>query len=63
MVPEWVKLYINFKLLKDFLSVSGYLKKMLIIAKKTRSLNEYRSIKRNVQMNKELMEKLNNDND
>jgi hypothetical protein len=48
MVPEWVKLYINFKLLKDFLSVSGYLKKMLIIAKKTRSLNEYRSIKRNV---------------
>jgi hypothetical protein len=38
MVPEWVKLYLNYKLLKTYLSISSQLKKMLVLAKKMRTL-------------------------
>jgi hypothetical protein len=58
MVPEWVKLYLNYKILKKYLSISSQLKKMMVLAKKTKTQNEYRDIKKLITQTFVLMDKL-----
>ena len=62
MVPEWVKLYLNYKLLKTYLSISSQLKKMLVLAKKMKTLDEYKGIKKSIILTFVLMDKLQYDN-
>ena len=47
-VSEWIKLYLNFKLLKNYLVVSNKTKDFLILVKKKKARNEYREIKKMV---------------
>ena len=44
-VPEWVKLYMNFGLLKTYLSISYKVKQLLMMAKKTLSISDYKKVK------------------
>jgi SPX domain protein involved in polyphosphate accumulation len=62
MVPAWIKLYLNYKLLKTSLQVSTKVKDLLVMAKKTKSGREYRVIKRKVMDSRQLMDKLTHDN-
>lgn len=62
MVPEWIKLYLNFKLLKTYLKISAALKTLLVLAKKTKSIYEYKQIKAQVMDHNVLMDKLEYDN-
>ena len=62
VIPEWVKLYLNFKLLKTYLGISKQVKELLVISKKTKSSREYRVIKHRVMENVLNMEKLDRDN-
>ena len=62
VIPEWVKLYLNFKLLKTYLGISKQVKELLVISKKTKSSREYRVIKHRVMDNVTIMEKLDRDN-
>lgn len=62
MVPEWIKLYLNFKLLKTYLSISTSLKTLLVLAKKTKSIQDYKTIKAGIMDHNVLMDKLEYDN-
>ena len=62
MVPEWIKLYINYKLLKTYLSISTSLKTLLVLAKKTKSTYEYKQIKAEIMDHSVLIDKLEYDN-
>lgn len=62
MVPEWIKLYLNFRLLKTYLSVTTSLKTLLVLAKKTKSIQEYKLIKSSIIENNILMDKMEYDN-
>ena len=62
MVPEWIKLYLNFKLLKTYLSISTSLKTLLVLAKKTKTIHEYKTIKAAIMDHNVLMDKLEYDN-
>ncbi|CAD8159348.1 unnamed protein product [Paramecium octaurelia] len=46
IIPEWTLMYLNYKAVKAFLSTSGALKDFLFYAKKTKSTEEYRDIKK-----------------
>ena len=63
MVPEWIKLYLNFRLLKTYLSVATGLKTILLLAKKTKSREEYKVIKLAIIENNLLMDKMEYDNE
>lgn len=45
LIPEWVKFYVNFKLLKTYLSIMTILKTFLLDAKQQKSRDEYLNIK------------------
>lgn len=62
MVPEWIKLYLNFKLLKTYLSISTSMKKLLVLAKKTKTIREYKEIKSAIMDHNLLMDKMECDN-
>lgn len=62
VVPEWVKLYLNFKLLKNYLTISRLIKELLVVAKKTKSTREYKIMKHRIMDNTQFMTKLKNDN-
>lgn len=62
MVPEWIKLYLNFGLLKTYLAISTKLKTLLVLAKKTKSLQEYKTIKTYIGSQITLLDKMNFDN-
>jgi hypothetical protein len=58
LIPEWIKLYINFKYLKTHLGVATKLKKLLRKAKKRKPKDVYQQLKYEVVSNKNLMKKL-----
>ena len=62
MVPAWVKLYLNFKLLKTSLKVPTKVKVLLRISKATKSRREYKIIKQKVMDSGFIMDKLEHDN-
>lgn len=45
-VPEWIKLYMNFKFLKYHLKVSYKTKDLLVRAKKLRNKEIYKNLKK-----------------
>ncbi|CAD8134859.1 unnamed protein product [Paramecium pentaurelia] len=48
IIPEWALMYLNYKAIKAYLSTSGALKDFLLYAKKTKSPQEYKEVKKNV---------------
>lgn len=58
LIPEWIKLYINFKYLKTHLGVATKLKKLLRKAKKRKPKDVYQQLKHEVVSDKNLMKKL-----
>lgn len=46
IVPEWALMYLNYKALKAYLSTSGAFKDFLLYAKKTKSTQEYKELKK-----------------
>lgn len=46
IIPEWALMYLNYKAIKAYLSTSGALKDFLLYAKKTKSTQEYKDIKK-----------------
>ena len=61
MVPEWVKLYLNFKLLKTYLSSSTKLRKRLKSMKKLLSDQIFQERKNELMTDPEIIDKLNKD--
>jgi SPX domain protein involved in polyphosphate accumulation len=62
LVPEWEKLYLNFRVLKIYLKTSGKLKKLLLLLKKTRSEGDYRAAKAEM-LASAVYEKMKSDNE
>lgn len=58
IVPEWIKLYLNYKLLKTYLVISTKLKELLVLAKKTKTQDQYKYIKALIAKSFVLMDKL-----
>ncbi|CAD8050275.1 unnamed protein product [Paramecium sonneborni] len=46
IIPEWTQMYLNYKAIKAYLSTSGALKDLLLYAKKTKSTQNYKEIKK-----------------
>lgn len=63
LIPEWVKLYVNFKLLKTYLSIMTILKAFLLDAKQQKPRDEYSAIKESVLSDQGMVDKLNRDVD
>lgn len=62
IIPEWAFLYLNYSALKRYFSVSGQLKQLLLLAKKTKPTQEYQDIKKAVLQMTYLMSKIESDN-
>lgn len=56
LIPEWIKLYINFQYLKTHLSTATYVKKILRKAKKHNI--QYKRLKSEIVDNFEIIQKL-----
>ncbi|CAD8134637.1 unnamed protein product [Paramecium octaurelia] len=46
IIPEWALMYLNYKAVKAYLSTSGALKDFLLYAKKTKTPQEYKEVKK-----------------
>ena len=44
-IPEWVKFYLNFRLLKNYLQLNSVIKKNLSKTKKKKKKKDYQKIK------------------
>ncbi|KAM3133335.1 hypothetical protein pb186bvf_014496, partial [Paramecium bursaria] len=62
LIPEWILMYLNYPLLKCYLSVCGALKDFLVITKKTQTMNQYNQIKKHILGNTYLLSKIETDN-
>ena len=58
LIPEWIKFYVNFKLLKTYLSIMTILKQFLLDVKQQKSKSEYKFIKSQMINNPEMIKKL-----
>ncbi|CAD8051456.1 unnamed protein product [Paramecium sonneborni] len=58
IIPEWALMYLNYKAIKAYFSTSGALKDFLLYAKKTKTPQEYKEIKKIVMEKTYIMSKI-----